>query len=42
MIVLQLEVRSIIKRYNKKIIIAITVKDQNDVIKYMNLKVLQT
>jgi phosphoribosylanthranilate isomerase len=30
------EVRSIIKRYNKKIIIAITVKDQNDVIKYMN------
>ena len=30
------EVKSIIKKYNKKIIIAITVKDQNDVIKYMN------
>jgi len=29
------EVKSIIEKYNKKIIIAITVKDQNDVIKYM-------
>ena len=30
------EVKSIIGKYNKKIIVAITVKDQNDVIKYMN------
>jgi phosphoribosylanthranilate isomerase len=29
------EVKSIIKKYNKKIIVAITVKDQNDVLKYM-------
>jgi phosphoribosylanthranilate isomerase len=29
------EVKSIIKRYNRKIIIAITVKDHSDVIKYM-------
>ena len=29
------EVRSIIEKYSKKIIIAITVKDQNDVVKYM-------
>jgi phosphoribosylanthranilate isomerase len=29
------EVKSIIKKYNKKIIIAITVKDQNDIIKYV-------
>ena len=29
------EVKSIIEKYNKKIIIAITVKNQNDVIKYM-------
>jgi len=29
------EVKSIIEKYNKKIIIAITVKDQNDVVKYM-------
>ena len=29
------EIRSIIKKYNKKIIVAITVKDQNDVVKYM-------
>ena len=29
------KVKSIIEKYNKKIIIAITVKDQNDVIKYM-------
>ena len=30
------EVKSIIEKYNKKIIVAITVKDQNDVIKYMD------
>jgi phosphoribosylanthranilate isomerase len=30
------EVKSIKKRYNKKIIVAITVKDQNDVIKYLD------
>ena len=29
------EVKSIIKRYNKKIIVAITIKDQNDVVKYL-------
>jgi len=29
------EIKSIIKKYNKKIIIAITVKNQNDVVKYM-------
>ena len=29
------EVKSIIKKYNKKIIVAITIKDQNDVVKYM-------
>jgi phosphoribosylanthranilate isomerase len=29
------EVKSIIKKYNKKIIVAITVKDQGDVIKYV-------
>ena len=29
------EIKSIKKKYNKKIIIAITVKDQNDVVKYM-------
>jgi len=28
------EVKSIIKKYNKKIIVAITVKEQNDVVKY--------
>ena len=30
------EVKSIIKKYNKKVIIAITIEDQNDVIKYMD------
>ena len=30
------EVKAIIEKYNKKIIIAITVKDQNDVIKYID------
>ena len=30
-----IEVKSIIKKYNIKIIVAITVKDQNDVVKYM-------
>jgi len=34
------EVRSIIEKYSKKIIIAITVKDQNDVIKYMEFNEL--
>ena len=29
------EVKSIIKRYNRKIIVAITIKNQNDIIKYM-------
>ena len=29
------EVKSIIEKYNKKIIVAITVKDQNDVVRYM-------
>ena len=30
------EIKSIIQRYNKKIIAAITVKDQNDVVKYLD------
>jgi phosphoribosylanthranilate isomerase len=30
------EIKSIRKKYNKKIIVAITVKDQNDVIKYID------
>ena len=30
------EIKYIIEKYNKKIIVAITVKDQNDVIKYMD------
>jgi phosphoribosylanthranilate isomerase len=30
------EIKSIIEKYNKKIIVAITIKDQNDVAKYMN------
>ena len=30
------EIESIIKKYNKKIIIAITIKNQNDVVKYMD------
>ena len=30
------EVKSIIEKYNRKIIIAITVKDQNDVVKHMD------
>ena len=34
------EVKSIIKKYNRKIIIAITIKDQNDVIKYMEFNEL--
>jgi phosphoribosylanthranilate isomerase len=29
------QIKSIIEKYNKKIIVAITVKDQNDVVKYM-------
>ena len=34
------EVKSIIEKYNRKIIIAITVKDQNDVVKYMEFNEL--
>jgi phosphoribosylanthranilate isomerase len=34
------EVKSIIEKYNKKIIIAITIKDQNDVVKYMEFNEL--
>jgi phosphoribosylanthranilate isomerase len=34
------EVKSIIKKYNKKIIVAITIKDQNDVVKYMEFNEL--
>ena len=30
-----IEIKSIIEKYNKKIIVAITVKDQNDVVRYM-------
>ena len=30
------EIKTIIKKYNKKIIVAITIKDQNDVVKYLN------
>jgi phosphoribosylanthranilate isomerase len=32
------EVKSIIEKYNRKIIVAITVKDQNDAIKYIEYK----
>ena len=32
------EIKTIIKKYNKKIIVTITVKDQKDVIKYMEYK----
>jgi len=32
------EVKSIVEQYNRKIIVAITVKDQNDVVKYMEYK----
>ena len=32
------EIKSIIEKYNKKIIVAITVKNQNDVIRYMEYK----
>ena len=34
------EIKSIIEKYNKKIIIAITIRDQNDVIKYMEFNEL--
>jgi len=34
------EIKSIIEKYNKKIIVAITVKDQNDVVKYMEFNEL--
>ena len=36
MIATPAEVKSIIEKYNRKIIVAITVKDQNDVVKYMD------
>ena len=32
------EIKNIIKKYNKKVIVAITVKDQKDVMKYMEYK----
>ena len=32
------EVKSIIEKYNKKIIVALTIKDQSDVVKYMEYK----
>ena len=35
-----IEVKSIIEKYSRKIIIAITIKDQNDVIKYMEFNEL--
>ena len=35
-----IEIKSIIEKYNKKIIVAITVKDQNDIIKYMQFNEL--
>jgi phosphoribosylanthranilate isomerase len=34
------EVKSIIEKYNRKIIVAITVKDQNDAVKYMEFNEL--
>ena len=34
------EVKSIIEKYNRKIIIAITIKDQNDVVKFMEFNEL--
>jgi phosphoribosylanthranilate isomerase len=34
------EIKTIIKKYNKKIIVAITVKDQNDIVKYMDFNEL--
>ena len=36
MIVQAAEVKSIKEKYNKKIIVAITVKDQNDIVKYLD------
>ena len=30
------EIKAIIEKYNRKIIVAITVKDQNDIVKYIN------
>ena len=35
------EIKSIKEKYNKKIIVAITVKDQNDVVKYIEYNDLQ-
>ena len=34
------EIKAIIEKYNKKIIVAITVKDQNDIVKYMEFNEL--
>jgi phosphoribosylanthranilate isomerase len=34
------EIKSIIEKYNKKIIVAITIKDQNDIVKYMEFNQL--
>ena len=34
------EIKFIIRKYNKKIIVAITVKDQNDIVKYMEFNEL--
>ena len=34
------EIKSIIEKYNKKIIVAITVKDQNDIVKYIEFNEL--
>jgi len=35
-----IEIKSVIEKYNKKIIVAITVKDQNDIVKYMEFNEL--
>ena len=35
-----LKLKSIIKKYNKKIIVAITVKEQNDIVKYIEFNEL--
>jgi phosphoribosylanthranilate isomerase len=35
-----IEIKSIIEKYNKKIIVGITVKDQNDIVKYMEFNEL--
>ena len=35
-----IEIKSVIEKYNKKIIVAITVKEQNDIVKYMEFNEL--